>query len=126
MAPSATKRCVLAHSGRFARRHVRNLAVRAAVLEAPNAVPEELAAEAADMQSMYAQFDELLSNSVTTFNAGDQVRGTVVDVNRKGALIDIGGKGAAFAAVSELTCAPVVDVRSENSLTKRVLIRVQD
>lgn len=60
---------------------------------------------------MYSQFEDLLKGTVTSFKSGDEVRGTVVDVSRKGAYVDIGGKGAAFAGTENLCCAPVADVR---------------
>jgi hypothetical protein len=94
-------------------KQIRNPVVRAAVLDAPNAVPDELNAEMEDQAGMYAQFDELLKGTVTAFKQNDEVRGTVVDVSRRGAYVDIGGKGAAFVATENLCCAPVADVRSE-------------
>lgn len=94
-------------------RRLRSTYVRAAAIDVPNAMPDELEAQPDDEHSsMYAQFDELLKGTVTTFKAGTDVRGTVVDVSRKGAFIDIGGKGAAFAATPNLCIAPIVDVRS--------------
>lgn len=92
-------------------RRLRSPCVRAAVVDAPNAVPEELEAQTDEHESMYAQFDELLKGTVTSFKAGTEVRGTIVDVSRKGAYVDIGGKGAAFAATQNLCIAPIVDVR---------------
>lgn len=86
--------------------------VRAAAVDVPNAVSDELEAQPDEHSSMYAQFDELLKGTVTTFKAGTEVRGTVVDVSRKGAFVDIGGKGAAFAATPNLCIAPIQDVRS--------------
>lgn len=112
MAPTAQPR-VLAQPRPFAyrRRQLRNISVRAAVLEAPNAVPGELEAEAADMKSMYSEFAELMQGTVMTFKPEDSVLGTVVDVTRKGAFVDVGGKGAAFASTEELSVASVADVR---------------
>lgn len=112
MAPTAQPR-VLAQPRPFAcrRRQLRNITVRAAVLEAPNAVPGELEAEAAEMKSMYSEFAELMQGTVMTFKHGDSVLGTVVDVTRKGAFVDVGGKGAAFASTEELSVASVADVR---------------
>lgn len=93
---------------------LRSPCVRAAAIDVPNAVPEEaeLEAQTDEHGSMYAQFEELLKGTVTSFKAGAEVRGTVVDVSRKGAFVDIGGKGAAFAPTQNLCIAPIVDVRS--------------
>lgn len=113
MAPTVQSR-VLAQARPFAgrQRQNRNIAVRAAVLEAPNAVPGELEAEAAEMKSMYSEFAELMQGTVMTFKPGDSVVGTIVDVTRKGAFVDVGGKGAAFASTEELSVASVSDVRN--------------
>lgn len=113
MAPTAQYR-VLAQPRPFAckRRQLRDIAVRAAVLEAPNAVPGELEAEAAEMKSMYSDFAELMQGTVMTFKPGDSLLGTVVDVTRKGAFVDVGGKGAAFVSTDELSVASVADVRA--------------
>jgi hypothetical protein len=89
----------------------RNPCVRAVAIDVPNALPDELDATP-DEQSMYAQFDELLKGTITSFKAGAEVRGTVVDVSRRGAFVDIGGKGAAYIPTENLSIAPIVDVRS--------------
>lgn len=96
---------------------LRSPCVRAAVIDAPTAVPDDLEALPDEHGSMYAQFDELLKGTVTSFRVGSEVRGTVVDVSRKGAFVDIGGKGAAFAATHHLCIAPVIDVRSSPQAT---------
>lgn len=68
--------------------------------------------ETTEAEDLYAQFRELLEQTPTRHVPGDIVSGTVIECDRKGAMVDVGGKGAAFIPVDELSIAKVSDVRS--------------
>jgi hypothetical protein len=120
MAPVSARRCQLRNARAF---HVgnrltrRNVANAAATLEAPNATASSAAlgvegSQDLDVSSMYSEFASLISGTVVTVKNGDTVRGTVIDVDRKAAHVDIGGKGAAIAPLEEISIIPLTDVRA--------------
>jgi hypothetical protein len=66
-------------------------------------------------EELMAKFERLLATGKYTFDerkVGDEISGTVISTDRRGAMIDVGGKGAATVHVDELSVAPVADVRS--------------
>lgn len=109
----SSKTCALGRARPFAgrRRGFRQVAPQAVALETPMAADLNENVEASERQEMYAQFDQLLEGHVVDFRPGTVVQGQVVDWNRKYATVEIGGKGHAHVATTELSCAPIKNVR---------------
>lgn len=60
--------------------------------------------------SLYAQFDALLEKTLLDYEVGERVPGVVVNVDEKGALVDVGGKSPAFLPSQEYTGQKLPDV----------------
>eukprot|EP01025_Chloroclados_australasicus_P037303 TRINITY_DN3804_c2_g1_i2.p1 TRINITY_DN3804_c2_g1~~TRINITY_DN3804_c2_g1_i2.p1 ORF type:complete len:397 (+),score=53.46 TRINITY_DN3804_c2_g1_i2:109-1191(+) len=88
---------------------VRPVVARAATLEVQAAADPEAEVDPSDMSEMYKQFESMLDLTSTRFEPKQIVRGTVITADRRGALIDIGAKGAAWAPTAELSCTAIQD-----------------
>lgn len=92
--------------------------VRAAAVEVEQELPalDDGSLSLADFldrgtEDMYAEFERELEGRVKSFTRGETITGTIVSTDRKGALVDIGGKGPAIVPLEELSAALVADVR---------------
>jgi hypothetical protein len=63
------------------------------------------------LEEMYAEFDKLIEGTVVTYSTGDTCNGTILDTDRRGASVDVGGKAAARVDMKELSTCPISDVR---------------
>lgn len=94
------------------------------VIESESEYSETQGSEEEDLEAMltegstftYEQMDsELNSVSITDFSRGEIVKGTVVEIDSNGALIDVGFKAPAFLPSREVSIYPSVKV--EDSVT---------
>ena len=70
------------------------------------------------LEEMYAEFDKLIAGTVVTYGPGDTCNGTVLTTDRRGAMIDVGGKAAAMVELDEMSTAPISDVRCRSALLR--------
>ena len=67
-----------------------------------------------EAEVLYQEFDRLLAKYHQPMVVGDVVSGTVIHVERQGALVEIGGKAPAWAPADELSVSRVLDVRAHS------------
>jgi len=64
---------------------------------------------------MYDRFKALLDQAPARHRHNEQIKGTVISADRRGAYIDIGGKAAAFCSIDNFTTVAISDVRSRRA-----------
>ncbi|KAL6770250.1 PRPS1 [Auxenochlorella protothecoides x Auxenochlorella symbiontica] len=62
---------------------------------------EELGLDKTESE-LYAEFDALLDANTLSFKSGEKVKGHIIQVDQKGAHVDVGGKSAAFVPNVEM------------------------
>ncbi|CAM9232418.1 unnamed protein product [Sphacelaria rigidula] len=66
----------------------------------------------ATQELSYGEFDVMLEEQKVSFARGELIKGTIVQLEAAGALIDIGAKTTAFMAARELSLEDVEDIES--------------
>jgi len=69
-----------------------------------------------DLPFSYDEFDEAVQATEYSFNRNDVVKGTIVQYDNQGAIVDIGAKASAFLPPGEMSLIPIVGQTVEGLL----------